>query len=107
MEPFSHGGVLGFEGQAMTYVPGGACYRCVFSDVPKKNDVKSSAEVGIMGSIAGMLGTVQATEAIKYILKKGELLKDRLLIFDGLKMQFRTVPVRRSGGCSACRSRPE
>ena len=93
-KPFSHGGILRFDGQTMTYVPGSASYRCVFDGPPPPNSVPTCSQAGVFGAIAGMLGTIQAAEALKYIVGKGELLTNRLLIFDALKMTFRTVNVK-------------
>eukprot|EP01048_Picozoa_sp_COSAG05_P021779 COSAG05_NODE_4118_length_1666_cov_1.179962_1_plen_182_part_00 len=93
-KPFSHGGILRFDGQTMTYVPGSASYRCVFHEPPPPNAVPTCSQAGVFGAIAGMLGTIQAAEALKYIIGKGELLTNRLLIFDALKMSFRTVNVK-------------
>ena len=93
-KPFSHGGILRFDGQTMTYVPGSASYRCVFNGPPPPNSVPTCSQAGVFGAIAGMLGTIQAAEALKYIIGKGNLLTNRLLIFDALKMNFRTVNVK-------------
>ena len=93
-KPFSHGGILRFDGQTMTYVPGTASYRCVFKEPPPPNAVPTCSQAGVFGAIAGMLGTIQAAEALKYIIGKGDLLTNRLLIFDALKMNFRTVNVK-------------
>ncbi len=93
-KPFSHGGILRFDGQTMTYVPGSASYRCVFNGPPPANSVPTCSQAGVFGAIAGMLGTIQAAEALKYIIGKGDLLTNRLLIFDALKMNFRTVNVK-------------
>jgi len=93
-KPFSHGGILRFDGQTMTYVPGTASYRCVFKEPPPANAVPTCSQAGVFGAIAGMLGTIQAAEALKYIIGKGDLLTNRLLIFDALKMNFRTVNVK-------------
>lgn len=93
-KPFSHGGILRFDGQTMTYVPGSASYRCVFDSPPPPSAVPTCSQAGVFGAIAGMLGTIQAAEALKYIIGKGDLLTNRLLIFDALKMTFRNVKVK-------------
>jgi len=93
-KPFSHGGILRFDGQTMTYVPGSASYRCVFKEPPPPNAVPTCSQAGVLGAIAGMLGTIQAAEALKYIIGKGDLLTNRLLIFNALDMRFRTVNVK-------------
>lgn len=106
-KPFSHGGILRFEGQTMTYVPGNTCYRCVFDSPPPPNAVPTCSQAGVLGSIAGMLGTIQATEALKFLVEKGELLTDRMLIFDALKMTFRTVSFSKNDKCKICSNTPE
>lgn len=105
-KPFSHGGILRFAGQAMTYIPGEACYRCVFNAPPPKGAVPSCSQAGILGAVAGMLGTIQATEALKFLIGKGELLTNRLLIFDALAMKFRESAFKRNPRCPVCGSNP-
>jgi molybdopterin-synthase adenylyltransferase len=105
-KPFSHGGILRFDGQTMTYVPGMACYRCVFLKPPPKNAVPSCSQAGVLGAVAGMLGTIQAAEALKYVAGIGELLTNRLLIFNAYKMEFRTVLIQRNNQCPVCGSDP-
>lgn len=101
--PFSHGGVLRFQGQTMTVLPGRSpCYRCVFSGPPPDDAVPTCSQAGILGAVAGMLGTVQAAEALKYITGAGRLLTGSLLTFDALDMGFRKVAVRRNPHCAAC-----
>lgn len=112
--PFSHAGILRFEGQAMTVVPGrpagggpqGRCYRCLFREPPPPGAVPSCADAGVLGAIAGVLGTLQATETLKYLLGKGDLLVDRLLIFDALAMRFREIKGGRDPGCPVCGDHP-
>jgi adenylyltransferase/sulfurtransferase len=99
---FSHGGILRFEGQSFTFVPGSACYRCVFKEPPPPGSCPTCVEAGVLGTVAGLIGLVQATEAIKFIIKAGELLTDRLLTFDSLSMVFRTVPISRNLHCPVC-----
>jgi len=103
---FSHGGILRFDGQTMTYVPGSACYRCVFLQPPPKNLVPACSQAGVLGAVAGMLGTIQAAEALKYLIGKGQLLTDRLLIFNAFSMEFRTVRFKRNPECPVCGTRP-
>ncbi|MDA3883884.1 MAG: HesA/MoeB/ThiF family protein [Bacteroidales bacterium] len=98
-KPFSHGGILRFEGQTFTYVPGSACYRCIYPSAPDKGDVPSCSQAGVLGSIAGMLGTIQASEALKYILGKGDLLTNRLLLFDALSMSFNEITLQHDSDC--------
>ncbi len=103
---FSHGGILRFDGQTMTYTPGNTCYRCVFNSPPPKDAVPSCSQAGVLGSIAGILGTIQATEALKYIIGIGDLLTNRILIFDALDMNFRTVDLKRNMDCPVCGGKP-
>jgi molybdopterin/thiamine biosynthesis adenylyltransferase len=93
-KPFNQGGILRFKGQTMTHVPGSASYRCVYRQPPPKGAVPTCSEAGVLGAIAGILGTIQAAEALKYLLGLGDLLTNRILTFDALNMEFRTVPVK-------------
>ncbi len=103
-KPFCHAGILGFQGQLMTYVPGrGPCYRCIFKEPPSEGAVPDCRQVGIIGAMAGVIGSLQAMEALKYLLGAGELLTGKLLTYDALKMQFRTVKLpRHVPDCAAC-----
>lgn len=105
-KPFSHGGILRFDGQTITYIPGNACYRCVFTEPPPKDAVPSCAQAGVLGSVAGMLGTIQASEALKYFLGQGKLLLNRLLIFNAFDMEFRTAKVKKNPNCPVCGINP-
>ncbi len=106
-KPFSHAGVLKLEGQVMTVIPGqSACYRCVFNKPPPKDAVSTTIQAGILGSIAGILGTLQATEILKFIVGQGELLTNRLMIFDGNKMKFRNVDIKKRNNCPVCGNNP-
>ena len=105
-KPFSHGGILRFGGQAMTYLPGDACYRCVFLKPPPPKSVPSCSQAGILGAVAGMLGTIQAAEALRFLIGKGKLLNNRLLIFDALDMNFRNVEIKRNPDCPVCGNNP-
>jgi len=101
--PFSHGGILRFDGQTMTVIPGkSACYRCVFKEPPPSNLVPTCSQAGVLGAIAGMLGTIQAAEALKYLTDTGELLTDRMLIFDAKKMRFRETRFKKNENCAVC-----
>jgi molybdopterin/thiamine biosynthesis adenylyltransferase len=105
-KPFSQGGILRFQGQALTHAPGEACYRCVFLEAPPKGAVPSCAEAGVFGAVAGMLGTIQAAETIKYITGVGEPLINRLLFFDALDMKFREMEVKKNPNCPVCGENP-
>lgn len=105
-KPFSHGGILRFEGQTFTHLPGTACYRCLFPAPPPANAVPTCSQTGVLGAIAGMLGTIQAAEVLKYLTGVGELLTDRLLSFNARTMNFRTIKTKRHDGCPLCGSHP-
>lgn len=104
--PFSHGGILRFNGQTFTIIPDqSACYRCVFIKPPPANAVPTCSQAGVIGVIAGILGTLQACEAIKYVLMKGSLLTDRLLTFDALETRFREIQLTKNPNCALCGTR--
>jgi molybdopterin-synthase adenylyltransferase len=102
--PFCHAGILGMFGQMLTVVPGkGACYRCVFGDIPEKDQVFSTAEAGVLGAVAGVLGALQATEALKFLIGGGRLLVGRLLTYDALNLTFREIELPLPS-CEVCRA---
>jgi molybdopterin/thiamine biosynthesis adenylyltransferase len=105
-KPFSHGGILRFDGQTLTYVPGAACYRCSFHSPPPPDVVPTCSQAGVLGAIAGMLGTIQAAEVLKYLTGVGELLTNKLLTFNAKTMDFRTIKTKRSEKCPVCGSHP-
>jgi len=106
-KPFSHGGVLRFNGQTMTVLPREtACVRCVFEKPPPAGTMPTCAEAGILGSVAGMLGTVQATEALKHIASAGEPLADAMLFVDAATMNFTRQTLRRNRNCAICGEHP-
>lgn len=106
-KPFSHAGIIQFFGQTMTYVPGkGPCYRCVFQSPPPPGAAPTCKEAGVLGVIAGILGTIQATEALKYVLGVGELLTGCLLTYDALDMSFHKVPLSMRESCEVCGDHP-
>jgi molybdopterin/thiamine biosynthesis adenylyltransferase/rhodanese-related sulfurtransferase len=105
--PVVHGSIFRFDGQVTTFMPwDGPCYRCLYPEPPPPELAPSCAEAGVLGILPGIVGTLQATEAIKIILGKGELLKGRLLTYDSLKMSFRTLKLRRDDNCPACGKNP-
>lgn len=105
--PFSHGGILRFDGQTMTVLPAeSACYRCAFRQPPPPDAVPTCSQAGVLGAIAGMLGTIQAAEALKYVTGVGNLLTNSLLSFNALDMSFRKIPLRRQESCPVCGSNP-
>ena len=107
-KPFCHAGILRFEGQLMTYVPGiSPCYRCVFEAPPPKGAVPSCREAGVIGAMAGIIGSMQALEAVKYITGQGDLLTGSMLVFDGLIMEWRKVKLPRvNPSCPVCGDPP-
>jgi molybdopterin/thiamine biosynthesis adenylyltransferase/rhodanese-related sulfurtransferase len=102
-KPNVYGSIFRFEGQASVFHPGagGPCYRCLYPEPPPPGLVPSCAEGGVLGILPGIVGVIQAAEAVKLILNEGESLVGRLLLFDALKMQFRELKLRRSRQCPA------
>ncbi|MDO8603733.1 MAG: molybdopterin-synthase adenylyltransferase MoeB [Candidatus Omnitrophota bacterium] len=106
-KPLSHGGIFRFDGQALTILPGKfACYRCLFPEPPPPGLVPSCQEAGILGAVAGVIGTIQANEVLKYVLGIGELLTGKLLVFNALDSFFRQVKVPRDPKCPVCGANP-
>lgn len=103
---FCHAAAVGLHGQVMTVVPGrGPCYRCVFQEIPPADTVESSDTVGVLGCVPGVLGVIQAAEAIKYLVECGDLLIGRLLTWDLRTMAFREIRLPLSKRCKACDGR--
>jgi len=106
-KPFSHAGIIRFQGQTMTYIPGkGPCYRCIFKNPPPPDAVPTCRQAGVLGVMGGIIGTIQATEAIKYILGTGDLLNGYLLTYDALKMDFRKIKIPQRKTCQVCGESP-
>lgn len=106
-KPFCHGGIIRFFGQLMTYVPGqGPCYRCVYKEPPPKDAAPACKQAGVMGAVPGVIGCLQAMEAIKYILGVGDLLTGQLLTFDALDMDFQKIQLRPDPDCAVCGTHP-
>jgi molybdopterin/thiamine biosynthesis adenylyltransferase len=104
---FSHAGIIRFKGQLMTYVPGeGPCYRCVFKEPPPPDAVPTCRQAGVIGAIGGVIGSLQAMEAIKYIIGQGDLLTGYLLTYDALKMEFRKIKLPEVKDCAVCGESP-
>ena len=106
--PNIYGSVFRFEGQASVFAPhlGGPCYRCLFPEPPPPGAAPSCAEAGVLGVLPGIIGLIQATEALKLIIGAGETLAGRLLHFDALKMKFREFNLRRDPQCPVCGDAP-
>jgi adenylyltransferase/sulfurtransferase len=106
-KPNAYGSIFRFEGQASVFATsGGPCYRCLYPEPPPPGLVPSCAEAGVLGVLPGIIGTIQATEAIKLILGTGEPLIGRFLIYDALRMRFRELKLRRDPECPVCGDHP-
>ncbi|MDI6894053.1 MAG: molybdopterin-synthase adenylyltransferase MoeB [Bacillota bacterium] len=105
-KPLVDAAILRFEGQATVYEPGKGCYRCLFPTPPPPGSVPSCAEVGIIGALAGQMGTLQAMETIKLILGIGRTLSNRLYIYDALAVEHHVVRWERRPDCPACGDNP-
>ncbi len=112
-KPVVHGSIFRFDGQCTTFVPdsaaskvglkaGGPCYRCLYPEPPPPHLAPSCQEAGVLGILCGIVGTLQATEAIKILLGKGDLLLGRLMTYDSLKMKFRELKLRKDPNCPVC-----
>jgi molybdopterin/thiamine biosynthesis adenylyltransferase/rhodanese-related sulfurtransferase len=105
-KPNVYGSIFRFEGQASVFSrPDGPCYRCLFPEPPPPDAVPSCAEGGVLGVLPGMIGTIQAAEAIKLVLGVGRSLAGRLLLLDALTMEHRSVRLRKDPACPACGTR--
>ena len=107
-KPNVYGSIFRFEGQATVFSPkhGGPCYRCLYPEPPPPGLVPSCAEGGVLGVLPGVVGTIQATEAIKLLTGIGEPLIGRLLLYDALAMRFRELKLRRNPDCPVCGDHP-
>lgn len=103
-KPFCHAGVVGVEGQLMTYIPNKSpCYRCIFEEAPQSGDVPLPKEIGVISAACGVIGSLQAMEAIKFLLNKGELLTGFMLIYNALDASFRKIKLpNQNPECKAC-----
>ena len=106
-KPYSHAGILQFIGQAITVLPGeSACYRCLIPKAPPSDLIPTCSQAGVIGVLPGVIGTIQATEAVKYLLGKGTLLTGRMLVYDALEMEFLNVEIARNPHCPVCCDQP-
>jgi len=106
-KPNAWGSIFRFEGQASVFsAPGGPCYRCLHPEPPPPGLVPSCAEAGVLGVLPGIIGTIQATEAIKVLLGIGEPLVGRFLVYDALRMRFRELRLPKDPDCAVCGTRP-
>lgn len=105
-KPNVQGSIFQFEGQLTLYAPGGPCYRCCYPEPPPADLVPNCGEAGVLGILPGVIGTLQATEVIKWITGIGTSLQGRLLLYNALDTQFRTLQIPRDPDCPVCGSRP-
>jgi molybdopterin/thiamine biosynthesis adenylyltransferase/rhodanese-related sulfurtransferase len=107
-KPVVHGSIFRFDGQVTTFLPGGPgpCYRCWYPEPPPPELAPSCQEAGVLGILCGIVGTLQATEAIKIILGKGDTLSGRVVTYDSLKMKFREFKLRKDKSCPVCGDSP-
>jgi molybdopterin/thiamine biosynthesis adenylyltransferase len=112
-KPFSHAGIIRFQGQLLTYIPPkeptgskGPCYRCVFREPPPPDAVPTCRQAGVLGVMGGVIGTLQATEALKFLLGMDGLLNGYLLTYNALTMEFRKVELARKPDCPVCGENP-
>ncbi len=107
-KPLSHAGIIRFRGQLTTIIPGqGPCYRCIFKDLPPKDAIPTCRQTGVIGAMAGVIGSLQAMEAVKYLTGVGQLLTGYLLTYDALKMDFHKIKLPPRGeGCAVCSDHP-
>ena len=105
-KPLVDGSILIFDGQATVFVPGQGCYRCLFPQPPPPGMVPNCAEAGVLGALTGVVGSIQAVETLKLIMGIGESLSSRLLLIDGLSMDFRQVRIPPNPQCPLCGDNP-
>jgi len=98
--PYSHGAVVALKGEVMTFLPGTACYRCAFDTPPQDGSLPTSDQIGVLGSVAGIVGSIQATEAIKYLIGMEDLITNRLLVIDAKTMNFVSLKVKTNKKCT-------
>ena len=102
-KPLVYGSIFRFEGHATVFVPEeGPCYRCMYPEPPPPGSVPSCAEGGVLGILPGIIGVIQATEAVKLILKKGRTLMGRFLMYNAMDMTFREVKLKKDPTCPLC-----
>ena len=105
-KPLIDGSILIFDGQSTVFIPGQGCYRCLFPSPPPPGMVPNCAEAGVLGALTGLVGSIQATEALKLMIGIGESLSSRLLLIDALSMNFREVKIKRNPNCPLCGNNP-
>lgn len=106
-KPNVYGSATGFDGHTSVFnYKNGPCYRCLFPTPPKRGSVQNCAEAGVLGVLLGVVGTIQATEALKIILGKGNILSGRFLVYDALNMQFKELQLSKNKHCLICGENP-
>jgi len=107
-KPFIYGAVYQFEGQASIFdASAGPCYRCIFREPPPADAMPSGVQMGVFGTLPGTIGTIQATEAIKWIVGAGETLAGKLLLYDALSMTFQKLDICKDPHCRVCGEKPD
>lgn len=101
-KPYCIAGIVGYAGQIMTHMPGTACYRCLYPAPPPEDQVETCSMVGVLGSAVGTIGTLQATEAIKYLTGIGTLLTNAVITYDALSVQFQRFDILPVPDCLSC-----
>lgn len=103
-KPYVHGSIFQFEGRATVFLPGGGpCYRCLYPAAPPEDMMPGPQDIGLLGVLPGVIGVIEATEAIKLILGIGRTLEGRLLIYDALNMDFQELDVEKDRNCPICK----
>ncbi|GAG01143.1 unnamed protein product, partial [marine sediment metagenome] len=106
-KPNVYGSATGFDGHTSVFnYKKGPCYRCLFPKPPKPDSVQDCAEAGVLGVLLGVVGTIQATEALKILLGKGNILSGRFLVYDALNMQFKELQLSKNKHCPVCGENP-
>lgn len=106
-KPFVYGSILRFNGQVSFFDPeNGPCYRCLYPEPPAPGEIPSCEEAGVLGVLPGIIGSIQANEIIKFIIRKGDLLKGKLLLLDALKMSFTEIYFSQNPSCPVCSEEP-
>ncbi len=105
-KPLVHGSIFRIEGQVTVFLPGRGCYRCLYPEPPPPGLVGEAQDVGVLAPLPGVIGTIEAIEAIKLITGRGEVLVNRVLLHDSLAMTFREIRYRRNPSCPVCGDHP-
>jgi adenylyltransferase/sulfurtransferase len=105
-KPLVHGSIFRIEGQVTVFLPGRGCYRCLYPEPPPPGLVGDAEDVGVLATLPGVIGTIEATETIKLITGRGEPLVNRVLLHDALAMTFREIRFRRNPSCPVCGDHP-